>query len=931
MKRLQILWFVFLICLCMSARQWHTTRILPDISVFELMKDRDGLMWIGTNNGLYCYDGCNTIRLQCDAKSPMNTVNGLVESADGSIIAAMRSGVYIVDLQDFSCRHIYKDIYEANALCLSGDFLFVGFKQGLACIPVAQYYSKWLAEEPSVRIVYMEPNVMSCGNNVVDVIPDGKGGCWLATQTQKIMHYEPVSGKKTEYAGTYLDHGAELRRLCLVEGKLYIATGNMGMYVLDIKREKFTHLDSVKANVITDLNADKKGRLCISTDGNGAYVVDTKTDSVVQHFNSGPLLDDNNTEQPIASNAVYTFRHDCESDVNWFGYFIEGCEFFSCRKPLFESYRYKDFDSEQLQTTCYCINGRDKLIGTRSGLYFISEDKGRVRYFSPEELGASIVTDICFFAGKYIVSCYDCGLNAIDAQTLAVERMAGSELFSMGNFSKVCLTPDKKNLIVLSNLGMFVLDAELKVTKHLTAKNSGLPDSYLPYMMFDSSDKAWISSLKGLAIYDLKDGIVHSTGFPEGFFNKVPDLSFNETLDGRVIAIGANDVYVCDVGLKAFNRLDVYERMHVNRIAFIYPLEGHYWMATDKGVFVLDKYFRPLCQLNEADNLPSPVFNRQFVEYSADTLWFSHSHGLFYLTAEARGRALKKRKGKVVLSHIVVGGKDEPKAVFSAKNKNLDVSWNLMSDKLQVQPLPLSYNRKCTRFYEWTIDGGEWNLCPGDMMIEINHLLPGNHELEIRLIGNEQAYGIYTVKVRPSLQFYMEVVILIFLVLSLLMLVRFVRSTRRATVRRWTEKQRMKVEAELEAKNAAISEFVKSKDNEYQALLVKVRSYMEEKQAYKNPDLRMADVAKAVGTNATNLSRMFNLYLHQNFFDFVNSYRMAEFKRLIDSLDCSVYTISAISDMCGFKKSSFFSVFKKHEGCTPAQYLKNKKNAETPK
>lgn len=67
------------------------------------------------------------------------------------------------------------------------------------------------------------------------------------------------------------------------------------------------------------------------------------------------------------------------------------------------------------------------------------------------------------------------------------------------------------------------------------------------------------------------------------------------------------------------------------------------------------------------------------------------------------------------------------------------------------------------------------------------------------------------------------------------------------------------------------------------------------------------------------------MYLKKNYYEFINSYRLKEFKRLVAEGACSKYTITALSEKCGFKKSSFFSTFRKEERMTPAEYLKGEK------
>ena len=81
-------------------------------------------------------------------------------------------------------------------------------------------------------------------------------------------------------------------------------------------------------------------------------------------------------------------------------------------------------------------------------------------------------------------------------------------------------------------------------------------------------------------------------------------------------------------------------------------------------------------------------------------------------------------------------------------------------------------------------------------------------------------------------------------------------------------------------------------------------------------------MATAVGTTTTNISEMCSRYMKTSFFSLINGYRFKEFKRIVRDEQYANYTITALAEMCGFKKSSFFNVFKEHEGCTPAAWLK---------
>ena len=74
-------------------------------------------------------------------------------------------------------------------------------------------------------------------------------------------------------------------------------------------------------------------------------------------------------------------------------------------------------------------------------------------------------------------------------------------------------------------------------------------------------------------------------------------------------------------------------------------------------------------------------------------------------------------------------------------------------------------------------------------------------------------------------------------------------------------------------------------------------------------------------TNVTTLSQMFNDYLHSSYFDYINRYRIEHFKRIASDPANAQMTLIALSEMSGFKRSSFFNVFKKMEGCTPNEWI----------
>jgi AraC-like DNA-binding protein len=108
---------------------------------------------------------------------------------------------------------------------------------------------------------------------------------------------------------------------------------------------------------------------------------------------------------------------------------------------------------------------------------------------------------------------------------------------------------------------------------------------------------------------------------------------------------------------------------------------------------------------------------------------------------------------------------------------------------------------------------------------------------------------------------------------------------------------------------------------ELQQLLVKL---MEEEKLFLNENISLPLLAEMLKIHPNYLSQVINERFQKNFYDFINSYRIEEFKRLIASGKSKNKTIFALALDCGFNsKASFNNSFKKITGITPSEFAKS--------
>lgn len=109
-------------------------------------------------------------------------------------------------------------------------------------------------------------------------------------------------------------------------------------------------------------------------------------------------------------------------------------------------------------------------------------------------------------------------------------------------------------------------------------------------------------------------------------------------------------------------------------------------------------------------------------------------------------------------------------------------------------------------------------------------------------------------------------------------------------------------------------------DEKYERLI----RFMEDEKPYLDFELNLPGLSRKLGFRSHYLSQLINQKSRKNFFDFVNTYRVNEFKRRARQPDSRLFTIMSLANDCGFNsKTTFNRVFKNHTGYTPSEFFNN--------
>ena len=98
----------------------------------------------------------------------------------------------------------------------------------------------------------------------------------------------------------------------------------------------------------------------------------------------------------------------------------------------------------------------------------------------------------------------------------------------------------------------------------------------------------------------------------------------------------------------------------------------------------------------------------------------------------------------------------------------------------------------------------------------------------------------------------------------------------------------------------------------------------DEENVFLEPQLKIDDIAKTLDISVHKVSQVINSKSNNNFYDFVNRYRVEHFKKLLSDPKHRKFTILSLGIESGFNsKASMNRVFKNYEGKSPKDFQKS--------
>lgn len=949
------------ISIALHAQRFVNTTLNGAQAVYAITQDTSGVVWLGTDNGLYSYDGYHDYRHFASHSFNHIRINAL--GFEGSMLyLATGSGMLKFDTQ--------KGIYaSAPATESDGD---KGRKKAVR----------------ELRVLDMKGRKDAFGNDVYAIL-----------HTQKGLLVGSLSGLRLNQRQILLTPGAQP----LVNALAYDAKrhcywiGTEGaLYCADQALQNFSKIAALNGNSVKCLDEDQDGNLYIGTD-NGLYRM--AMNNSLEHF-----AHDSRNEATIPNNIVWSCYVDKWQNV-WIG-----TDHGLSRLSTHTFYRFTSLDKITFSGEGNCLHA---ILQTRSGDWWMGGTNGLIHYAEGVRVqgAASEYQNVVWYKQNNpsaplahnrvrkiyedkegdVWICTDHGINLYQKSTGKLLNFIVYD--KTGKYSTAWaydILQDQKGRMWMASYqgGVFVLDkqrllaaisqssaatATCVADHHFSDKGkNALSGLHIGQLVLDGKGMVWASSYNHLDRIDTRTlRISHIPGNDA--------INYLMTSGNGNVWVGYNasvKCFIVNLPMKG-KELESKEWKIGEKVVSMCDVENKIWVVAGNACSVLDpenNSFRFFIPMEDPNNIYYSKLNHEVVMAGNDG----------FISIRADLSMPKNDKAQLLLAGIVVNGRQTQDALLDENIegtpgvspvglKTLVLAHDENNFTLQLSDLPFADHP--TAVYAYRLEGSdhEWHyLDKGNLDITYNGLSYGDYHLSVHVVDGEGNIGdeVYQLEISVLPPWYLTIWCKLFYLTLLIVGIawvinaHFVRKQLKEAKKQKEEileqvQARMQFYASLadDLKNAAahqsfeeVNHLVVSNldvnasagdsesamivnfngqqttpeveiDDLDRKLLDEIKETIEENMV--DSDFNVSVLQEKMGMGNKQLYRKLKALTGQTPVEYIRDMRMRKAAKL---LKAGKFSVSEVMYTVGFSNSSYFSkCFSKAFGVTPTEFMRSSK------
>lgn len=735
------LW-ISIFCYAQSGKLYTTDRELSSSLINTIYQDRNGMIWVATEDGLNRYDGSKFTTYkheQGNANSlSHNYVRALFEDNLGHLFVGTVNGVQMYDAAAdcFSKRAEWEngEIYDKSVNSImqkkSGEIMVAG---NVSCTINVTPEGKLIVKKLSLPI----PQIMT-----QDFFEDNAGNLWIIANEEGVYRQSPDNQCKH-----YLkqEGGAPVISMCQDEqGNIYAASTGHGLFKYDKKTDTFTSIPYKGQHnlLIRSLYLGNTGEILIGTDGEGLKIYNTQTNEITDARFENSYFD-------LSKSKIHSILKDHSGNF-WLAVYQKGIMMIPELPNNFKYIGPKSFDKDIIGSyaiTALCRDHEGTLwVGTdNDGVYGITDGgKQKVHYShtsNPTSVSSIVINLYEDSEHNLWFGSYMNGMGKLDRKTGHCTYLTDLRDSGGKRVQRVyCFAEDANKRLWIATMGAGLFYYDLKTDKIHPCSLKGdvkVSDWICSLLYSDKDNKLYIGTYDGLFRLDL-----NSTDLiPESILSYSIIHSIFEDNRGTVWLATSEGLSGWNKETRKITTYNVKDGLPSDVIFAIQDSkQDHLWISTDAGISQFNLETREFINYYVGDGLQGNEFskNTSFKDKNG-MLWFGGVNGITYFNPEDIIKPSKKwnvritdfylhnkpvRKGMKSGRHEII---DRP--VFDAEIFRLSHKDNAFSIEFATKEL----NSPERISYMYSMDGADWIvLRNGINRISFNDLSPGSHRFTIR-------------------------------------------------------------------------------------------------------------------------------------------------------------------------------------------------------
>lgn len=736
-----LLLLLSLLCHGQSPKLFTTDNDLSSSLINQIYQDRNGFIWVATEDGLNRYDGAKFTIYKHEPNNEHALAHGIVrtvfEDSKGHLIIGTYKGIQMYDpaTDNFTPPAKWQDtgkILESNIVSI------IEKKNGEIWIS-GNVLCKLNISDNQLTVERIKIPISSQGY----MIEDRKQNIWITKGEEGVYRISPDN-----HYSLYLskDNGY-VNRICEdSEGNIYVGSLRKGLFAYNQRLDSFSPLDfkSNKELPVCCLYSGPQNEVYIGTDGKGMAIYNNKNHEITEYkFN-------NNYFDPSDS-KIHSILKDNSGNL-WLAVYQKGVMLIPARTNSFKYIGHKSMNkniigSSCITTICQDLNG-NLWIGTdNDGIYAITEKTERIKHFShtnqPNSVPSTVIklyedSEHNLWFGSFIN-----GMGKLDKQT--GECSYQYKLVDKNNnyIQRVYDFAEDKNKrlwIATMGFGLYYYDLKTKEFSSVQSKSS-LINGWVGCLHYSNNNLLYVGTYDGINCVDLSTPDFQSSKI----LSKHVIYSIYEDANG-IIWIGSSE------GLSSWNKktkeIITYTTADGLPSNTIYAIQGDdngfLWISTNAGISQFQRKNNKFINYYVGDGLQGNEFykNASFKD-SQGFIWFGGMNGITYFKPQEIVNPARKwniritdfflhnkpvRKGMKSGRHNIINC-----PVFNAEEFYLSHKDNVFS----IEFATLELNAPEHINYLYSINDEKWISLPkGINRISFSNLKPGTYHFKIKAKDN---------------------------------------------------------------------------------------------------------------------------------------------------------------------------------------------------